>query len=324
MSKNISDQLKEQAFEYVTGLLSESELTSFKEILSTDEELKKLINEYQSTLNASSIAFAYTPSDEELQSQRLLLRGRIDQLNKQKNEKPFLVNILERLKRFLTAPQPAWAVITYMVIAVVISKLIPVPIFENTIQFNQQSFNVADLLQSQDLKSIKLINSQNGDGRIHFALETGNDMNISGRLNDENIQQLLFYLLLKDDNPGKRLKAVRLLQDSAPQIEAQAVLVSALLTDTNPGVRLRSIKILKNYETSELIIDACIKILLEDENEAVRQHALEIISDHPMEKSLPVLQIVSVMDENEYIKAQATMMLQSFRESVEPDVIEVK
>ncbi len=324
MSKNISDQLKEQAFEYVTGLLAESELTSFKEILSTDEELKKLINEYQSTLNASSIAFAYTPSDEELQSQRLLLRGRIDQLNKQKNEKPFLVNILERLKRFLTAPQPAWAVITYMVIAVVISKLIPVPIFENTIQFNQQSFNVADLLQSQDLKSIKLINSQNGDGRIHFALETGNDMNISGRLNDENIQQLLFYLLLKDDNPGKRLKAVRLLQDSAPQIEAQAVLVSALLTDTNPGVRLRSIKILKNYETSELIIDACIKILLEDENEAVRQHALEIISDHPMEKSLPVLQIVSVMDENEYIKAQATMMLQSFRESVEPDVIEVK
>ncbi|MEK0337444.1 MAG: HEAT repeat domain-containing protein [Nitrosopumilus sp.] len=324
MSKNISDQLKEQAFEYVTGLLSESELISFKEILSTNEELKKLINEYQSTLNESSKAFAYTPSDEELQSLRLQLRGRIDQLNKQKNEKQSLVNILEKLKRFLTAPQPAWAVITYMFIAVVISKLIPVPIFENAIPVNKQSINIADLLQSQDLKSIKLINSQNGDGRIHFALETGNDMDISGRLNDENIQQLLFYLLLKDDNPGKRLKAVRLLQESAPQIEAQAVLVSALLTDTNPGVRLRSIKILKNYETSDLIIDACIKILLEDENEAIRQHALEIISNHPMEKSLPVLQIVSVMDENEYIKAQAAMILQSFRESVEPDAIEVK
>ncbi|HDY76110.1 MAG TPA: HEAT repeat domain-containing protein, partial [Candidatus Marinimicrobia bacterium] len=124
--------------------------------------------------------------------------------------------------------------------------------------------------------------------------------------------------------PGKRLKAVRLLQESAPQIEAQAVLVSAMLTDTNPGIRLRSIKILKNYEISELIINACIKILLEDENEAVRQQALEIISNHPMEKSLPVLQIVSVMDENEYIKAQAAMTLQSFRESVDPDAIEVK
>ncbi len=324
MSKVISDQLKEKAFEYVTGLLSESELTSFEGILSTNEELKKLINEYQSTLNASRDAFAFASDEKELQSQRLLLRGRIDQLNTQKNEMPSFVNILESLRRFLTAPQPAWAVIIYMVIAVIISKMIPVPIFENAVQVNKQSVNISDLLQSNDLKSIKLINSQNKDGRIHFAVETGNDIDITGRLNDENIQQLLFYLLLNDDNPGKRLKAVRLLQESAPQIEAQAVLVSAMLTDTNPGVRLRSIKILKNYEISELIINACIKILLEDENEAVRQQALEIISNHPMEKSLPVLQIVSVMDENEYIKAQAAMTLQSFRESVDPDAIEVK
>jgi len=324
MSKDISDKLKEQAFEYVTGLLFDQELTSFKKILTTNKELKKLVNEYQSMVKASGETFAYSPQDEDLQSQRLLLRGRIDQLNKQKSEKASLVNIIESLKRFLTAPQPAWAVLTYMAIAVVISNMFPVPVLENAVTVNRQSIDIVDLLESEDLRNINLVNSQNGDGRVHFALETGNDMDVSGKLNDENIQQLLFYLLLNDENPGKRLKAVRLLQESAPQIEAQAVLVSALLTDTNPGVRLRSIQILKNYEISELIIDACIKTLLEDENEAVRQHALEIISKNPREKSLPVLQIVSVMDENEYIKAQATMMLQSFRESVEPDAIEVK
>ncbi len=324
MSKELSNHLKEQAFEYITGLLSGSELTTFQESISANKDLKNLINEYQSVLKTSSKAFSFTPGEEGLQSQRLQLRGRIDQLVEQKNESRSFTDIIMGIRKFLTAPQPAWAVITYMIFAVVIGKMVPVSIFDNAIPVNERSINVADLLQSQDLKNIKLVNSQNGDGRIHFALETGSDMDISGKLNDENIKQLLFYLLLNDDNPGKRLKAVRLLKESAPKMDVQSVLVSALLTDTNPGVRLRSIKILKNYASSELIIDACIKILLEDENEAVRQHALEIIIDHPMEKSLPVLQIVSVMDENDYIKAQAAMTLQSFRESVEPDVIEVK
>lgn len=324
MSKELPNHLKEQAFEYITGLLSESELLIFKERVSKNKELKKLVREYQSTLNVSGKAFSFIPSDEELQSQRLQLRGRIDQITKQKNESRSLSVVFMGIKKFLGTPQPAWAVITYMIFAVVISKMIPVPIVDDATLLNDRSINVADLLQSRDLKNIRLINSQNGDGRIHFALETESDMDISGKLNDENIKQLLFYLLLNDDNAGKRLKAVRLLQKSAPETDVQSVLVSALLTDTNPGVRLRSIKILKNYSPTELIIDACIKTLLEDENEAVRQQALEIISDHPVEKSLPVLQIVSVMDENDYIKAQAAMTLQSFRESVEPDVIEVK
>ncbi len=318
MSDSIPDQLREQAFEYVSGLLSPTEAKEFEEQLSGDHLLKKLVKEYQSTLNLSHDVFDFIPSDEELQSQRLQLRGRIDQINSQDNHVFRWRIISSKIKHFLTSPQPAWAVISYMVIAVILSKMIPMGESKN------HSINVAELLQSHELKKVKLVNSFQGDDRIHFALETGDDMDISGQLNDENIQQLLFYLLLNDKNPGKRLKAIRLLMDSAPQTEAQSVLVSALLTDSNPGVRLRSIEILRNYEPSELILEACIKVLLEDDNEAVRQYALEILSENPIEKALPVLQIVSVMDENEFIRAQATLTLHSFKESIEPDLLEVK
>jgi hypothetical protein len=323
MSKTNSHNHHNKAIAYVSDLMSKQDRLDFESELNENDELKTLVIEYKTTLNLSTKTFSFSPSDEKLQSQRLLLKGRIQQLETEYS-KPIFPNIGSRIKDFLTAPQPAWAVISYMVIAVLISRTLPLPSFDQKIPIQELGINVVDLMRSNELKNLKLISNLNGDNRIHFALETGKNYDISGGVNDLNIQQLLFYLLLNDENPGKRLKAVTLLKESAPQLDAQSVIVSALLTDTNPGVRLRSIDILQNYESSELIIDASIKVLLEDENEAVRQKALEIISNNPLEKSLPVLQIVSVMDDNEFIRTQAARTLKSFKDSVNPDKIEVK
>ena len=323
MSKTISQNHHDKAIAYVSDFMSKQDRLDFESELNENNELKALVNEYKTILNLSTDAFSFSPSDEQLQSQRLLLKGRIQQLESEKS-KPVFPNFGSQIKDFLTAPQPAWAVITYMVIAVLISRTLPLPSFDQKLPVKESDINVVDLMRANELKNIKLTSGLNGDNRIHFALETGKNYDISGGVNDSDIQQLLFYLLLNDENPGKRLKAVRLLKESAPQLDAQAVLVSALLTDTNPGIRLRSIEILKNYESSDLIIDACIKTLLEDENEAVRQKALEIISNNPVEKSLPVLQIVSVMDDNEFIRTQAARVLKSFKEAVNPKKIEVK
>ncbi len=323
MSKTNSHKHHNKAIAYVSDLMSKQDRLDFESELNENDELKTLVNDYKTILNLSTEAFSFAPSDEQLLSQRLLLKGRIQQLEYEKS-KPVFPNFGTRIKNFLTAPQPAWAVITYMVIAVLISRTLPLPSFDQKMPVQESDINVVDLMRANELKNLKLTSGINGDNRIHFALETGKNYDITGGVNDPDIQQLLFYLLLNDENPGKRLKAVRLLKESAPQLDAQAVLVSALLTDINPGIRLRSIEILKNYESSDLIIDACIKTLLQDENEAVRQKALEIISNNPVEKSLPVLQIVSVMDDNEFIRTQAARMLKSFKDAVNPDKIEVK
>jgi hypothetical protein len=280
MSKTNSHDYHSKAIAYVSDFMSKQERLDFESELNINDELKTLVNDYKATLNLSTEVFSFVPSDEQLQSQRLLLKGRIQQLESEEF-KSALPNLVSRIKEFLTAPQPAWAVITYMAIAVLISRTLPLPSFDREFPVQGMDINVVDLMRANELKNIKLTSGLNGDNRIHFALETGKDYDVSGGVNDPNIQQLLFYLLLNDENPGKRLKAVRLLQESAPQLDAKSVIVSALLTDTNPGVRLRSIDILQNYESSELIIDASIKVLLEDENEAVRQKALEIISANP-------------------------------------------
>lgn len=323
MSKHISQALHEKAIAFVSELLSDQERLDFELELTENEDLKTLVREYRSTIDLSNESFAYSPTTEQLQSQRLLLQGRLQQLESEKSNS-VLPNFGSRIKAFLTAPQPAWAVITYMVIAVLVSRTVSLPSFEREFPLQGMDINVIDLLKTNELKNIKLTSGLNGDNRIHFALETGKDLDVNGGVNDRDIQQLLFYLLLNDENPGKRLKAVKILQESVPRLDAQAVLVSALLTDPNPGVRLRSIEILQRYEPSALIIDASIKVLLEDENEAVRKKALAIISANPVEKSLPVLQIVSMLDENDFIRTLAAQTLQTFKAAVTPNTIEVK
>ena len=90
------------------------------------------------------------------------------------------------------------------------------------------------------------------------------------------------------------------------------VLVSALLTDSNPGIRLKSIRLLSTYEPEKVIQDACMKVLLEDENEAIRLSAMDIIEMVPNSSMIPALQVVSVLDENDFIRDRAQELLRAF------------
>ena len=172
--------------------------------------------------------------------------------------------------------------------------------------------DIKELLRSGQLGQIKFAENGHRDGQIRFAVESRQDLELSGAANDELITNLLFYLLLHDQNPGKRLKAVKLLQDTQPAQETKMVLVSALLTDSNPGIRLKSIRMLSTYEPGKIIQDACMKVLLEDENEAVRLSAMDIMEIAPNVSMIPALRVVSVLDENDFIRDRAQDLLRSF------------
>lgn len=151
MSNSLSQKLQTQAINYISDLMTDQDRLDFELELNKNDELKALINEYKTTLNLSTEAFSFSPSDEQLQSQRLLLKGRIQQLESEKS-KSALPNFSSWIKDFLTAPQPAWAVITYMVIAVLISRTLPLPTFDQKLPVQEPGINVADLMRANELK----------------------------------------------------------------------------------------------------------------------------------------------------------------------------
>ncbi|MBT5721383.1 MAG: hypothetical protein HOI72_04225, partial [Candidatus Marinimicrobia bacterium] len=56
----------------------------------------------------------------------------------------------------------------------------------------------------------------------------------------------------------------------------------------------------------------CMKVLLEDENEAIRLSAMDIIEMVPNSSMIPALQVVSVLDENDFIRDRAQELLRAF------------
>ena len=308
MPKSLSDNQKNLASLYVLDAFTEAEQITFENELAQNEDLQSYVRSLESTLNVTSSAKMATPDEIELQSQRNLLRTNIDAMASE--EVKIAPGIWEYLKAWIQTPTPAWVNLASVAAAFALGLYMMKPIPQQTPE--KPEIDIKELLRSGQLGQIKFADNGHRDGQIRLAVESRQDLELSGSANDELITNLLFYLLLHDQNPGKRLKAVNLLQTSQPAQETKMVLVSALLTDSNPGIRLKSIRLLSTYEPEKVIQDACMKVLLEDENEAIRLSAMDIIEMVPNSSMIPALQVVSVLDENDFIRDRAQELLRAF------------
>ena len=308
MHKSLSDHQKKLASLYVLDALTEAEQITFENELAQNEDLQSYVRSLESTLDVTSSAGIPAPDDIELQSQRNLLRANIDTMASKKAK--IAPVIWEQIKAWIQTPTPAWVNLASVAAAFALGLYMMKPIPQQTPE--KPEIDIKELLRSGQLGQIKFAENGHRDGQIRFAVESRQNLELSGTANDELIANLLFYLLLHDQNPGKRLKAVKLLQNSQPAQETKMVLVSALLTDSNPGIRLKSIRLLSTYEPGKIIQDACMKVLLEDENEAVRLSAMDIMEMAPDVSMIPALQVVSVLDENDFIRDRAQELLRIF------------
>ena len=308
MHKSLSDNQKKLASLYVLDALTEAEQITFENELAQNEDLQFYVRSLESTLDVTSSAGMPAPDDIELQSQRNLLRANIDTMASQKTK--IAPGIWEQIKAWIQTPTPAWVNLASVAAAFALGLYMMKPIPQQTPE--KPEIDIKELLRSGQLGQIKFAGNGLRDGQIRFAVESRQNLELSGTANDELIANLLFYLLLHDQNPGKRLKAVKLLQNSQPAQETKMVLVSALLADSNPGIRLKSIRLLSTYEPGKIIQDACMKVLLEDENEAVRLSAMDIMEMAPDVSMIPALQVVSVLDENDFIRDRAQELLRIF------------
>ena len=308
MHKSLSDHQKKLASLYVLDALTEAEQITFENELAQNEDLQSYVRSLESTLDVTSSAGMPAPDDIELQSQRNLLRANIDTMASQKTK--IAPGIWEQIKAWIQTPTPAWVNLASVAAAFALGLYMMKPISQQILE--KPEIDIKELLRSGQLGQIKFAENGHKDDQIRFAVESRQNLELSGTVNDELIANLLFYLLLHDQNPGKRLKAVKLLQNSQPAQETKMVLVSALLTDSNPGIRLKSIRLLSTYEPGKIIQDACMKVLLEDENEAVRLSAMDIMEMAPDVSMIPALQVVSVLDENDFIRDRAQELLRIF------------
>jgi len=166
-----------------------------------------------------------------------------------------------------------------------------------------------------DISNIRFIDADPSDGQIEFAYDAVKPMRVKGSVNSKEIQDLLTYALIREQNPGVRLRAVNTLganRKVGADPEVKAALISALKSDGNDAVRKEAMAVLKTFPFDSDIQTAFVYVLQRDANPALRIDAIKSLEDKKIQNPelLNVLKEKSESDDNSYIRRRATNILQ--------------
>ncbi len=196
------------------------------------------------------------------------------------------------------------------------------PVYKNG---NGDFINAGDgfVFNDQFLKisNIHFIDADASDGEIEFEFEAVKPVRIKGSVNDPQIQAILAYSMLNNQNPGSRLSSINAIE-SKPQLridnDTKNSLLTVMLTDENPGVRLEALRVLKKLPYDETIKQSFLTVLTSDTTSGLRIEAINAISDF-VEKGLTFSQDEILLftekfnnDDNNYIKIKSRTILQEY------------
>lgn len=182
----------------------------------------------------------------------------------------------------------------------------------NSFEFKDQDLRIA---------SIYFIDADASDGEIEFEFDAIKPVRIKGSVNDPQIQAVLAYSMLNNQNPGSRLSSINAI-DSKPQLnidsETKNSLLTVMLTDDNPGVRLEALKVLKRLPYDEITKQAFLTVLASDTTSGLRIEAINALSGLA-EKGMSLNQEEITLfkekfynDNNNYIKFRSRTILQEY------------
>lgn len=189
---------------------------------------------------------------------------------------------------------------------------------DRTLGFAVPGMDQTDLLSNEDvaISNVRFVDSDVPDGTLGIRFEAVRPVQIMGPVDDPNIQRVLTFAVLNEQNPGVRLRAVNAVSASEglhSDHEIRDALVTALKTDSNAGVRGEAFNALSRYPFDEEIRDAMIHTLVFDENPALRINAINRLQDQVPasfdEQLESVLRTRMVLDDNAYIRTKARTVL---------------
>ena len=328
MPNKITEKQKKQVSLYLCNALNISAKRKIEQELKTNDELSSYVNELQFTINTTRQISTIGPSEELLQGSRNLLNGKIQAMNSNKSSASFFSNILDNLKSgvsfIVKKQQPVWAVATYVIIGLLVGRLLLTPNTDKPIDISgQEKVDMNKLIQSGALVDLQIDQSTLSTSSIKLVSHSNEKFNVSGNVNDKNIRQILYYLLLNDDVVDNRFQAGKQIRKITPNNESRMVLISSVLSETDQNVRSQSMGTLTQYQSSPELINACKRILLDDHNVDMRLESLDILEKNKSSDLIPLLELVSKMDDNSSVRDKASKLLAELQQPVSIEYNEV-
>jgi hypothetical protein len=169
-------------------------------------------------------------------------------------------------------------------------------------------------LSEPTFSSVRSVEDQSG--QVHIAVDEVRRRMVTGNLQDPQIRALLVSAVREESNPGIRVESISMLRNSADSEEVRSALLDALTHDANPGVRLKAIEGLKSYAGSAAVRKTLANVLLKDDDPSVRVQAIDLLTKHPDDSIVGVLQNVVQKEDNSYVRARCSRLLEEMKASV--------
>ena len=305
-------KFKDQIQFYLYNELGMKDRNLFEDHISTCKECAQELIEYKKLFEEFNKDNKQTIDPQFLNEARSELRGYLRaQRNKSSNSNYFL----NSLSRFLFRPIGfAFSGIILLVLGGFISYLI----------FNPLNEKIDDNLQLPErlkIQNINFIDSDPSDGEVEFTFETVKSDRMKGNVNDIELQKILTYAVLNEQNPGTRLNSINVInanQTQKPDDEIKSTLITVAKFDNNPGVRIEALKSLNKLPADEEIKNTLIYVLLNDTSAGIRIEAINGLVDASKtgislnQEDLTSLRDKIQIDDNNYIRYQAKNIIKEY------------
>jgi HEAT repeats/Putative zinc-finger len=154
-----------------------------------------------------------------------------------------------------------------------------------------------------------------GSGRVQISFDETQRREVTGRLDDRNIQQLL-VAAAHGDNPSARLESMGVLKDHTESSPVRDALLNAVAHDSNAGVRLAALEGLKRLAGEPDVRRTLAQVLLTDEDPAVRIQVVDLLVAHRDDALTGVLQNRVEKDNNNYVRLKSQQALKAINASI--------
>ena len=314
------NEFKRRILVSLFGELSKNEQAELEEHLQSCKECRNELEQQTHLLSLVSKHKTLEVDDALLQEARSQLRGAIRAERQRIN---LFDNITQFFTGLMTVPyKAALSGVVIMAIGLFLGYLFfhsssVVPINNNEKPDKQLTFNENDVR----IKNVRFIDPVASDGEIEFTFDAVKPMHIKGNVNDQNVQSILTYAMLNEQNPGARLNSINAMDSEAPKKldnDIKDALITVVMTDENPGVRREALKFLLKFPYDEDIKQAYIHVLTADTVTGLRIEAINALSGLT-KKALDLKQSEVDLfkqkletDKNSYIRYKTKTILQNY------------
>lgn len=171
------------------------------------------------------------------------------------------------------------------------------------------------------ITNIRFLSGKNGDGQVDFTFDAVRPVHMKGNIQDEQVQKVLTYAILNEDNPGVRLRSIDAVagQRTADK-EVRNALITALKSDINAGVRKESLHALQKFPLDEEIKLTLLFVLNHDKNPGLRIAAINLLDSLRNSNLVPDKDILEGFrntvqtDDNNYIKLRAKAAIEEIKQ----------